>query len=377
MKHSKAKPGIVFGTADQQAFFKELRQRVDDYFESTGTSKFANPEMVVKSVILIGGYLACIALQIVFLPPTGWSFALYVLTGFFMAGIGMSVMHDANHGAYSSNENVNRWVGYSLNLVGGTVSNWKTQHNVLHHTYTNIYNHDKDIDNKIIMRFSPAGEYKKIQKFQVFYVFVFYSIMSLYWTTAKDFVQYFQFIKEGHNRESKAARVKSFITILVWKAVYWGYIIVLPTILLDLNLGQVLLGFLSLHMVAGLILSIVFQLAHVVEDTQFPMPNKDGGVENEWAIHQLNTTADFARDNALITFYVGGLNFQSIHHLFPQICHVHYPKIAPIIEQTAKEFDVPYLCNESIGSAFLSHMRVISKLGKNETTFSAIANSMG
>ena len=373
----KTKQKIKFINKDKTLFFNTLKERVDNYFKENNISQHANFTMVFKTLFMLSLYFIPYVLIITQGYSTLGMWLCSLIMGLGLAGIGMSVMHDANHGAYSSNMNINKFLSLSLSIVGGDNKNWKTQHNFLHHTYTNIYNHDKDIDNKIIMRFSPAGEYKKIQKFQVFYVFVFYSIMSLYWTTAKDFVQYFQFIKEGHNRESKAARVKSFITILVWKAVYWGYIIVLPTILLELNLGQVLLGFLSLHMVAGLILSIVFQLAHVVEDTQFPMPNKDGGVENEWAIHQLNTTADFARDNALITFYVGGLNFQAIHHLFPQICHVHYPKIAPIIEQTAKEFDVPYLCNESIGSAFLSHMRVISKLGKNETTFSAIANSMG
>ena len=373
----KTKQKIKFINKDKTLFFNTLKERVDNYFKENNISQHANFTMVFKTLFMLSLYFIPYVLIITQGYSTLGMWLCSLIMGLGLAGIGMSVMHDANHGAYSSNMNINKFLSLSLSIVGGDNKNWKTQHNFLHHTYTNIYNHDKDIDNKIIMRFSPAGEYKKIQKFQVFYVFVFYSIMSLYWTTAKDFVQYFQFIKEGHNRESKAARVKSFITILIWKAVYWGYIIVLPTILLDLNLGQVLLGFLSLHMVAGLILSIVFQLAHVVEDTQFPMPNKDGGVENEWAIHQLNTTADFARDNALITFYVGGLNFQAIHHLFPQICHVHYPKIAPIIEQTAKEFDVPYLCNESIGSAFLSHMRVISKLGKNENTFSAIANSMG
>jgi len=373
----KTKQKIKFINKDKTLFFNTLKERVDNYFKENNISQHANFTMVFKTLFMLSLYFIPYVLIITQGYSTLGMWLCSLIMGLGLAGIGMSVMHDANHGAYSSNMNINKFLSLSLSIVGGDNKNWKTQHNFLHHTYTNIYNHDKDIDNKVIMRFSPAGEYKKIQKFQVFYVFIFYSIMSLYWTTAKDFVQYFQFIKEGHNRESKAARVKSFITILIWKAVYWGYIIVLPTILLDLNLGQVLLGFLSLHMVAGLILSIVFQLAHVVEDTQFPMPNKDGGVENEWAIHQLNTTADFARDNALITFYVGGLNFQAIHHLFPQICHVHYPKIAPIIEQTAKEFDVPYLCNESIGSAFLSHMRVISKLGKNETTFSAIANSMG
>jgi linoleoyl-CoA desaturase len=153
--------------------------------------------------------------------------------------------------------------------------------------------------------------------------------------------------------------------------------LVLPAMLLNITVLQVIIGFVSLHLVAGLILSIVFQLAHVVEDTEFPMPDANGAIENEWAIHQLNTTADFAKNNKLITFFVGGLNFQAIHHLFPQICHVHYPTIAPIVEQTAKEFGVKYLYNESFWSAFASHIRLLSRLGKDEVSFGAIANKMG
>ena len=121
----------------------------------------------------------------------------------------------------------------------------------------------------------------------------------------------------------------------------------------------------------------VFQLAHVVEHTTFPMPDATGNIENEWAIHQLETTADFAKNSWLITFFVGGLNYQAIHHLFPRICHVHYPEIAPIVEATAKEFGVPYLYNETFGKAFISHVRIIARLGKDEASFSAIANSMG
>lgn len=371
------KQKIKFVNKDKTLFFNTLKERVDNYFIENNISQHANTTMVFKTIFMLSLYFVPYAL----IMTQGYSllgmWACSLVMGLGLAGIGMSVMHDANHGAYSSNQTINKLFSLSLSIVGGDNKNWKTQHNVLHHTYTNIHGHDRDIDNKVIMRFSPAGKYKKVQRFQIFYVFLFYSIMSLYWTTAKDFVQYFQFIKEGHNRESKADQIKTLLNIIAWKIVYWGYIIVLPIVLLDLSLGQVLLGFLSLHVVAGLILSIIFQLAHVVEDTSFPTPDKSGTIENEWAIHQLNTTADFARDNKLITFYVGGLNFQAIHHLFPRICHVHYPKIAPIVEQTAKEFGVPYLFNESIGSAFLSHMKVISKLGKNETTFFAIANSMG
>ena len=371
------KQKIKFTNKDKTQFFSTLKERVDNYFIENKISQHADITMVFKTIFMLSLYFV----PYILIMTQGYSvMCMWVCSGVMglgLAGIGMSVMHDANHSAYSASERINKFLSFSLTIVGGDNKNWKTQHNVLHHTYTNIYEHDRDIDNKVIMRFSPAGEYKKIQKFQIVYVFLFYSIMSLYWTTAKDFIQYFEFIKEGHNRESKTDRIKTLANIIVWKLVYWGYIIVLPTLLLDLSIWQVLLGFLTLHVVAGLILSIVFQLAHVVEDTTFPVPDKTGNIENEWAIHQLNTTADFAKDNWLITFYVGGLNYQAIHHLFPRVCHVHYPKIAPIVEQTAKEFDVPYLYNESFVSAFLSHLRVISKLGRNETTFTAIANSMG
>ena len=371
------KQKIKFTNKDKTQFFNTLKKRVDNYFIENNISQYANATMVFKTIFMLSLYFVPYTL----IMTQGYSllgmWLCSLVMGLGLAGIGMSVMHDANHGAYSSNATINKFLSLSLSIVGGDNKNWKTQHNVLHHTYTNIYKHDRDIDNKVIMRFSPVGDYKKIQKFQIVYVFLFYSIMSLYWTTVKDFIQYFQFIREGHNRESKADRVKTLLNIIAWKLVYWGYIIVLPTVFLHLPLWQVLLGFLSLHMVAGLILSIVFQLAHIVELTTFPIPDEKGNIENEWAIHQLNTTADFAKDNSLITFYVGGLNFQAIHHLFPRICHVHYPKIAPIVEQTAKEFGVPYIFNESLGSAFLSHMRVISKLGRNETSFAAIANSMG
>lgn len=265
------KPQIKFINIDKTQFFNTLKERVDNYFFENNISQHANFNMVLKTVFML-----CLYFVPYFLIMTqGFSQSLmWILTlvmGLGLAGIGMGVMHDANHGAYSSNPIINKLFSVSLSLVGGDNKNWKTQHNVLHHTYTNIYGHDKDIDDKGLMRLSPESKHKKFQKFQVAYVFVLYSSMTLYWTTLKDFVQYFAFIKEGHNKESGVARLKSFFTILVWKLFYWGYIIVLPTLLLDLKLWQVLLGFLSMHIVAGLLLSIVFQLAHVVEETQFPV----------------------------------------------------------------------------------------------------------
>lgn len=371
------KQKVKFVNKDKSKFFETLKERVDLYFTENKISQHANGTMVFKTIFMLSLYFVPYLL----IMTAGFNFfgmwVCSLIMGLGLAGIGMSVMHDANHGAYSASPFINQLVSLSLTVVGGDNKNWKTQHNILHHTYTNIHGHDRDIDNKVIMRFSPAGKHYAIQRIQVAYVFVFYAIMTLYWTTAKDFIQHFEFIKQGHNRESKRDQLKSLSLIIFWKLVYYSYMIVLPMLVLDLSFLQVMVGFLSLHAVAGLVLSIIFQLAHVIEDTTFPTPNEKGNIENEWAIHQLETTADFAKDNALITFYVGGLNYQAIHHLFPRICHVHYPEIAPIVEQTAKEFGVTYLANETMTKAFVSHMRMLSKLGRKEASFMAIANSMG
>lgn len=371
------KQKVKFVNKDKTRFFDTLKERVDLYFVENNISQHANSTMVFKTIFMLSLYFVPFALILSGVLGLAGMWICCLIMGLGLAGIGMSVMHDANHGAYSSNPLMNKVISFSLTIVGGDNKNWKTQHNILHHTYTNIHEHDRDIDNKVIMRFAPTGKYYTIQRFQVAYVFVFYAIMTLYWTTVKDFIQHFEFIKQGHNRESKKDQAKNLARLIIWKIIYIGYIIILPMVLLDLSFLQVFIGFISLHAVAGLILSVIFQLAHVVEETTFPTPDAKGNIENEWAIHQLETTADFAKNNPLITFYVGGLNYQAIHHLFPRICHVHYPAIAPIVEQTAKEFGVPYLYNESFGKAFASHIRILSKLGKREATFMAIANSMG
>jgi linoleoyl-CoA desaturase len=201
--------------------------------------------------------------------------------------------------------------------------------------------------------------------------------MTLYWVTVKDFGQWIRYGKNGLDRSTSKQRTWNLIRLFGLKIIYFTYVLVLPIMFLPVPAWQVVVGFLLLHAVAGTILSVVFQLAHVVENTTYPIPDEKGNIENDWAVHQLATTADFARNNPIITFYVGGLNYQAIHHLFPRICHVHYPDLAPIVAETAKEFGVPYIYNESFSSAFASHIRTLNKLGRSEISFMAIANEMG
>ncbi len=358
MSHS-----IKFVNSNHTDFFHVLRERVDGYFIKNKISPHANGAMMFKTFFMLALYFVPFSLM-VSATATGWAFWMcWVLMGFGLAGIGMSVMHDANHKAYSKHNFINTIIGYSLNLVGGDAANWKLQHNILHHTYTNIHPVDEDIINKPGLRFSPGATHKSAHRFQFIYAFFLYSLLSLFWVTLKDITQFFRYSRKGLIKEQGAKKASIFLKMILWKVFYWSYTVIWPIVVLDVPAWYVLLGFLFLHLIAGMILSIVFQLAHVIEPADFPVANADGNIETEWAIHQLRTTADFAKTNPLLTFYLGGLNFQAIHHLFPRICHVHYPQIAPIVAATAKEYGVTYLQFDTFGEALGSHVRLLKKLG--------------
>ncbi len=352
-----------FVPKDKSLFFPTLQKRVNEYFKENNISKNANSTMVIKTIILLSAFIIPV-LMINLLVLKSWAvITLFAIMGLALAGIGMSIMHDANHGAYSKKQKVNNWLGYSLNLIGGMVFNWKLQHNVLHHTYTNVHKVDDDIANKLILRFSPHSEAKKVHKYQFIYVFFFYSILTLYWFIAKDFIQYFRYRKEGTNRFTNKENTKYFISMVFLKLMFFTYMIVLPIVIQGYSVSLIVWSFILMQAIGGLVLGIIFQLAHSVEEAEFPLPNDQNIIENEWAIHQMETTVNFARENKLLSWYVGGLNYQVEHHLFPNICHVHYPNISAIVEQTAKEFNVPYLCTPSVAEAFGSHMRMLKKFG--------------
>jgi linoleoyl-CoA desaturase len=343
-------------------FFNTLRKRVDAYFIENKIDKHANATMKWKSIILISGYVIPFLL-LSSQPATYVVISLWLVMGIAKAGIGMSVMHDANHGAYSQNKKVNQIFGHTLNMLGGSVFNWKLQHNILHHTYTNVTHVDEDITDRLVLKFSPHTKVKSFHKFQWIYVFFFYGLITLYWVVLKDFVQLFKFAKMGVNNNSKAENTKLLIKITIIKAVYLTVMLGIPVWAWHIPFSTVITGFLLMHFTAGIILSTIFQLAHTVEHTTHPMPDENGVIDNEWAIHQMETTVNFARKNKLLSWYVGGLNYQVEHHLFPKISHVHYPAIAPIVKQTAEEFGVPYNENDTFAIALASHVRLLKRFG--------------
>lgn len=349
---------------DKALFFATLRKRVDGYFRENNISRNYNSSMVIKTVVLLCAYILPFLAILIFNPSFKVACVLWVITGLGLAGIGMSIMHDANHGAYSSSTKVNYWLGHTLNLLGGSVFNWKLQHNVLHHTYTNILNYDDDIADKVILKFTPHNKAKWYHKFQPVYAIFFYGITTLYWGLLKDFMQFSRYTKQGINTMSKEQNRTIFLKLLISKIAYVFVFIILPIFILKMAVGPYVLGFLLMHFVAGFMLTLIFQLAHTVEGTTYPLPNENYTIENNWAIHQMNTTVNFSRHNKFISWYVGGLNFQVEHHLFPNICHVHYPEISEIVKATAEEFGVPYLENKTFLDAVKSHFKALVNFGK-------------
>lgn len=355
---------IKFISKDKSQFYATVSVRVDAYFQKNGLSKSGNATLVIKTIVLMTLYLLPLSL-IIFLQPTfGLSLLLWAVMGVAMAGVGMSVMHDANHGAFSSSPLWNSLIGrVSLTLLGGSAFNWKLQHNTLHHTFTNIVHYDEDIDDKVILRLSPHTKVKNIHRFQWLYALLVYSIVTLYWVTAKDFLQFARYSGNGVNKNSPQQNRVIFSQIIGIKVFYFFLFVGLP-LLMGVVWWQVLVGFLLMHLIGGIILTVVFQLAHTVEETIFPRPNAQGTIENEWAIHQMQTTVNFSRKNKILSWYVGGLNFQVEHHLFPKICHTHYPRIAEIVKRTAREFNVPYLEHKSFVQALRSHFATLQRFGR-------------
>lgn len=316
--------------------------------------------MFLKTAIILA-WLASAYVLLVFFST---SLIMAVITAFAVAQgfvlVGFNIMHDGNHGSYSKNKTVNRLMGFTVDLIGGSQMLWKQKHNILHHTYTNISEMDNDLDTGGLLRLSPDQKWRPWHRFQHLYAFPVYSFLSLSWLTFSDFRKFFS----GRIGDYKLRKPSAYEAALFFltKIFYFGYTLVLPMFFHPV--AYVIIGFVGVQLVLGFTLSIVFQLAHTVEGNTFPKPHPQTGiVENEWAIHEVETTADFAPKSRIAAWYMGGLNFQIEHHLFTKVCHIHYPAISKIVENTCREFNVAYVAYPTLRSAVAAHYRFLRELG--------------
>lgn len=345
------------------SFHAELRRRINDYFIEVGKATTGNAELFTKAILLVVAFVF-VYIHLVFFTPVYWVATIEcVILGGITAAIGFNVMHDGAHGSFSRYEWLNELAGLSLNFLGANVFMWKTKHNVVHHTFTNIADVDDDLDARPFLRLCESQKRYKMHRYQHLYFWAAYSFLYIYWVFFTDYEKYFT--KKVGNMPIKPMKLEDHIIFWAFKLIHIALFVAIPIYLI--GFVPWLVGFLIYGLFTGFVLSIVFQLAHTVEETQFPVAVQPvNQIEDEWAVHQLKTTANFATRNKLITWLVGGLNYQIEHHLFPKISHVHYPAISKIIKQACAEYNVPYIEHRKMRFAVASHISHLRQLGRRD-----------
>ncbi len=356
---------VRFAPKNGEGFYDTLKKEIDGFFKEKNIDQYGNAALRWKTVAMVALF---------FIPniliTTGFAagnpllfYGLWFLNGLGMIGVGCAVHHDSNHGSYSSSKTVNKIIGDIVNVVGGYDVTWRIQHNILHHTYTNIEGLDEDIDTGGLMRFSPNSKHHPLHRFQHIYGWFLYCLLTIQWVTYKDYRLLVIYEKKGLLKKEKISLSKAILELSIYKVIYFTYILVLPIMYSGMSWQAVLLGFMILHFTAGLGLSCIFQLAHVLESSEFPAPTDDMKMENSWAIHQCLNTANFSPRSHWVFWFVGGLNYQVEHHLFPHISHVHYPEISKIVKRTAEQYGVPYKVMPNFVYALREHGRMLKKMG--------------
>lgn len=348
-------------TGIHHSFHAELKAKISEYFVQVGRSTTGNYQLFIKAVVLMVAFVGIYMHIVFFTPVVIWQIVESVLLGAIVAAIGFNVMHDGAHGSFSKYKWVNQLAAFSLNILGGNTFMWNIKHNIIHHAYTNIDGVDDDIDIQPWLRMSSTQKKYRMHKYQHFYFWILYSLLYIFWVFILDYKKYFKGSIGG--MPIKKMSLKDHLVFWNFKLVHFFLFAGLPVYMVGFE--SWLVSFLIFSLVAGFVLSIIFQLAHTVEHTTFPMADPETGkMEDEWAIHQLKTTANFATKNRLITWFVGGLNFQIEHHLFPKISHVHYPALHQIIKKICEERGIHYIEFKNLRFAIVSHVLFLKKMGQ-------------
>ena len=343
------------------SFHRELRRRVDAEFKRSGTRQRDSARMYLKTAIILSVF-ALTYVALVFLATNGWqALPLSIVLGVATAGIGFNIMHDGGHQAYSEHRWINRLMAMTLDVVGGSSYIWQWKHARFHHTWVNVAGHDSDIDLGVLGRLSPQLPRRPWHRWQHIYLWVLYGVTAIRWHLYGDFRD--MITGTVGERPFARPRGQDLAVFVVGKLAFFTLAFGLP--LVFHSIGAVLLFYTLTAAVAGVLLALVFQMAHVVEEAAFPVPDESGlKIDTPWAIHQLETTVDFARGNRVLSWLIGGLNFQIEHHLFPRISHVHYPRVARVVEAACREYGVTYREHRTFAAGIASHYRWLRQLGR-------------
>lgn len=316
--------------------------------------------MYLKTAIVLSCFAASYVL-LVFAARNAWqALPLAIVLGISTAGIGFNIQHDGGHNAYSKRAWINRTMAMTLDLIGGSSYIWRWKHAVFHHRYVNISGYDPDIEIGMFGRLSPHQKWRPFHRWQHLYLWPLYGLIAVKWHLVDDF----RSVATGWVGPHRIPRPRGtdMVIFVAGKAAFLSLAFVIP--LLFHPFWIVLFYYALAAVVLGMLMSLIFQLPHCVEKAEFPLPEKETGrIKNPWAVHQARVTLDFSRGNPILTWPLGGLNYHLEHHLFPIICHVNYPAITKIVQDTCGEFGIVYKEHRSFREGMASHFRWLRQMG--------------
>ncbi len=353
--------------AKSVGFKKELNRRVENYFQSHQIKPRDNLAMYRKSLIILVWLVSAWTFT-VFAPVPGWMRAIgCVVVGLAIGAVGMSVGHDANHGGYSRHQRLNRLIGLSYDVIGLSSYLWRFRHNFLHHTYTNVVNHDVEIHGDGLVRMSPEMPHLWYHKYQHLFIWLVYLVIPFYWSFCD--LKIALFAPKYHDHLVPKPAPIEMLTLVGLKLLGIIWLLGIP-IYAGYSPLVAFLGYAIAYMTYGLVICVVFMLAHVLEPAEFITPQSNSRhpnaqhIDDEWAIFQVKTTVDFAPNNPILNWYVGGLNYQTVHHLFPHVCHIHYPQLAPILADVCAEFGIRYNVYPTFRGALAANYHWLKVMGQ-------------
>lgn len=351
---------LKFAKDEGTAFYKTLDARIREYFAENQLTYRGGNLMVFKIAL----YFALVAVFYALMITTSslaLFYSFYLLMSLFVLLTAFNVSHDAAHGVAVKSKKWNDILfNLSFNLQGNNAWIWKKYHNESHHLYTNVEGSDIDVLNNPLLRMTHTQPLKPWHKYQHIYGPVLYLLYSLNWFFFRETL-----MAIGYSSRTIKIKIppKEVFNLFFYKILYIGYMIVLPVYLLPFGWLHVLLAFLLNHFMVSIIFTAVLGVSHLSDKVIHPEPDENGRMNMSWPKLQMLTSADYNSGSVFFNWTLGGFNAHALHHLLPNICHVHYLKILPIFRQTAKEYGIEYI-EMPYYKALISHFRFLKLMGR-------------
>lgn len=353
---------LKFAKDEGSEFYKELNERVDRYFSEKGIKKTGNAKMFFKIGLYFGLDILFYLLMINSSTPFAF-YSYYLLMGVSVLLTAFNISHDAAHGVAVKSKFWNKMLfSLSFNLQGNNAYVWGKNHNESHHLYTNVEGSDIDVLNNPLFRMTKNQPLKWFHRYQFIYAPFLYLFYSINWFFFRETLMILNYSSRTIKIEIPRDEV---IKLVIYKLLYIGYMIVLPIYLLPFGWPTVFLAFLLNHFMVSIIFVAVLGVSHLSDFVQHPESDKDNRINMSWPKLQMCTSVDYNADSSFFNWTLGGFNAHALHHILPNVCHVHYLEILPIFRELADKHGLNYM-EMPYGKSLAAHFRFLKAMGTQQ-----------